>query len=450
MVSEKKQESIVFELDSEKAVGNPALGSCSGYPCYISKNSFPAHGKGWVKGVYYPREERVAIERNFSFSCRENCIVLASRIWKETEETGFGVYSYEDTEVIHVPLENGNYDISITFTNPAGRPYHAWVKANNITKIADVEIGKEDREVTFFSCIMKEELSLKILPVGLAGSREEAAMEEVYIRRISIRKRQEKMERNRPVIFLASDSTVQTYHSSDCPQTGWGQVFVQCFRGGTDRRQTWEEDGQTGRTAVYETEDIVIENRAIGGRSSRSFLDEGRLDGILYDVNPGDYVFVQFGHNDATAARPNRYVPEERFGEYLKYYIDGVRQRKATCVLVTPVARRNCEEEGGVFAISFPGYRKVMLDISKEQKVPLLDLGRETTAYLNKIGPEESKKLFLWTAPGEFPDGKYAGGVVDNTHLQRRGAEIFAGIAARLIKEYDMDNQLDKIKGFLK
>ncbi len=409
----------VFELSS-------GYGTWERYPYYRSRTSFPKAAPGWVDGIYYPREKQEELSGRAPFEFHEDYIPLASRVWKETEETGFGICSYEETEIIHIPLENGNYDIRVTFANPTGEAYHARIKVNGIVKAGDVLVGEEEGTAAFSFCVIKGELALKLLPVSLAVTREGAEEKTVYLKQIAIRKIPRKEKGDRPAIFLASDSTVQVYSKEYAPQTGWGQVFPGYFR------------------------EIKMENRAIGGRSARSFLEEGRLDEILSEVRPGDYVLVQFGHNDATAARPNRYIPEESFAEYLQYYIDGVKQRGAVCVLVTPVARRNCEEEGGAFSISFPGYRKVMLALAAEQKLPLLDLGKATTEYLKQIGAEESKKLFLWTEKGEFPESNYREGVTDNTHLQYRGAEAFAGIAARLVAEYHEDDQLDRIKAYLK
>ena len=177
-----------------------------------------------------------------------------------------------------------------------------------------------------------------------------------------------------------------------------------------------------------------------------------KYDDLLEDVKPGDFVLVQWGHNDATAARPNRYVSSEDFEKYLQYYVDGANQRGATCVLVTPVARRSftTAEDGSVSFISnFEAYRQVMLKMGKEQNIPVLDLTQASIDVCNKFGEEGSKSLFLWLNAGDYPDGAYAGGVSDSTHLQYYGAYKFAQCVAELIKDYEQDNQLDGLKSLV-
>lgn len=418
----------------------------SGVNYYIRNHSYPENAKGWVEGIYYPRQEHISQKLT---SVREKeYYILNSRVWKETEETGFGIFEYEDTDVFHILLKNADYDVTVTFGNPGDKPYQVSVKADKIKKAGSIEVDQEKKSITFCTSVINNELILKILPVCCSSTREEAKYEQVYIKQITIKKKPDKKMGLKPTVFLASDSTVQTYLNLDSPQAGWGEMLIGYFREDTDAER--DNMSQSGKPNVYETKNIRIENRAIGGRSSRSFLEEGRLDDILQEVKPGDYVLVQFGHNDATATRPNRYVAYRDFADYLRYYIDGIRQRKAVCVFVTPVARRSFDEKTGLFHISFPQYREVMLQLSRDENIPLLDLGLESRDYLNTIGPEESKKLFLWTNPGEYPESRYAAGVSDNTHLQKKGAVVFAGLAARLITEYHTDNQLDSLKKLIK
>lgn len=407
------------------------------YSCNVI--TYPNEAKGWVDGRYYNREElsianRTLIKINGMYG-------ISSLVWTETEETGFGIYQYEETTEIEIPLSNENYDVTVILTNPSGEPYKACMKANHMVKVESVEVN-EDIEVSFPISIIDGLLHMRILPEFIATKKEESIIRKVYIKDIIIKKRPLSIQGEKPTIFLASDSTVQTYDNSTAPQTGWGEVLVEYFC-------NEKENYKLVSKKVYETNDLIIENRAIGGRSSKSFLLEGRLDEILRDVKAGDYVFVQFGHNDATQARPNRYVHSSEFGNYIKYYINGVKQRKATCVLVTPVARRNCNEETGEFTISFNSYRNEMFKLSEEFHIPLLDLGKYSTKYLNTIGAEESKNLFLWVEKGEYPESTYKDGVCDNTHLQRKGALIFAGIVIDLIKKYKDDKQLTVLQEIL-
>lgn len=257
------------------------------------------------------------------------------------------------------------------------------------------------------------------------------------------------MEIKKTHIYLASDSTVQSYAKTYYPQTGWGQVFVQFFKNSDHIEVSQPTSCSYSLAKRYETDSLVIENRSIGGRSSRSFIEEGKLDELLQVIEAGDYLFVQFGHNDASIDRPNRYVSVEDFPLYIQKYIDACKERNVTCVLVTPVARRNCDENNGEFKISFSGYRDAMIRISEEQNIPLLDLGYHSYEYLKSTGIEESKELYMWVEEGEYPDGAHKDGLKDNTHLSRKGALIYAEILTKLILAYNKDSQLDEIKALL-
>lgn len=241
-------------------------------------------------------------------------------------------------------------------------------------------------------------------------------------------------------IFLLSDSTVQTYEDYYYPQTGWGQVLCENFRGSEDVVESAIDECSYPQSRRYALKNVTIENRAIGGRSSRSFIEEGKFEEAVGALNKDDYMFVQFGHNDATINRPERYVSSEDFHIYIQKYIDVCKEKDVKCVLVTPVARRNCDDTD-VFKISFDEYRKVMLKMGEEQNIPVLDLGKVSCEYLNTIGGEKSKELYLHTKKGEY-EGAYAEGVEDNTHLSVKGARIYSKMVCDLIKKEESLKEL--------
>lgn len=257
-------------------------------------------------------------------------------------------------------------------------------------------------------------------------------------------------DRRKKRIFLAGDSTMQSYGASAEPQTGWGQVWYQFLKGHEDCRIYHSPDSIFSQAMSYELEDVVIDNRAMAARSSRSFREEGRLADIEAGIEAGDYLLVQFAHNDANKGKAERYVSAEEFGNSLYPYLELCRRKGAVLVLLTAIAMRNCEEStDGSFQISFPEYREAMIRFAEKENVVLLDMGRATTEYCQKIGGEACKKLFLWTEPGEYPNSSHSGGTKDNAHLQREGAVVFAGILTGLVREYHADGRLDEIKALL-
>ncbi|MDR7110176.1 fibronectin type 3 domain-containing protein/lysophospholipase L1-like esterase [Microbacterium trichothecenolyticum] len=213
--------------------------------------------------------------------------------------------------------------------------------------------------------------------------------------------------------FITGDSTVQTYDPiAYAPQAGWGQMIDRFF-----------------------ADDVAFANHAIGGRSSKNFITQGRLDEVLRSIRPGDYLFVQFGHNDATQGVDDRYASPADYKEYLRVYVDGARQRGATPILVTPVSRRSFDAATGIFNVSFPEYVDKMKELAAEEDVLLVDLSASSRAYLNEIGPEAAKAVFLHVDPGIFANRP--AGIVDDTHFQEYGAIQMARLIAQDVAGLD-------------
>ncbi|MCZ8520928.1 MULTISPECIES: rhamnogalacturonan acetylesterase [Paenibacillus] len=201
-------------------------------------------------------------------------------------------------------------------------------------------------------------------------------------------------------IYLAGDSTVQTYTADRAPQAGWGQYI-----------------------AGYFTGEVRFENRAIGGRSSKTFIEEGRLDSILEEIREGDWLFVQMGHNDATPSRPERYTePFGSYKDYLRLYITGARDRRAVPLLVTPMGRLHTED--GTFVNDFADYCTAMKEVAEELEVPLVDLMTRSLAHYAALGYEEASRLFMVSENG-----------TDLTHFTEAGAKRLAGLLAEGIRE---------------
>ncbi|WP_419666415.1 rhamnogalacturonan acetylesterase [Streptomyces phaeochromogenes] len=210
-------------------------------------------------------------------------------------------------------------------------------------------------------------------------------------------------------VYIASDSTAQTYNSRYYPQAGWGQ-----------------------KLSSFLSSNITVANHAIGGRSSRSFIEQGRLAAIHQVIKAGDYLFVQFGHNDATVSNPERYTSPADYKEYLRNdYIRATRARGATPVVVTPVSRRSYNASTGKFNVSFPAYVDAAKAVAREEGAPLVDLAAASRVYLDGVGIEGSKGIFLWLTAGQYPN--FPNGVQDNTHFQERGAVEMARLVARAV-----------------
>jgi lysophospholipase L1-like esterase len=211
-------------------------------------------------------------------------------------------------------------------------------------------------------------------------------------------------------VFLAGDSTMAAKRPEKRPETGWGEFLGQHFDGARVR----------------------VDNHAQNGRSTRTFIAEGRWQAILDKLKPGDYVFIQFGHNDSSKEKVDRYTPPADYRANLVRFVGEVRARKATPVLLTPVMRRRFDKDGAV-QDSHGEYPDLVRQVAAEEKVALIDMHRKSAGVLARFGVEESKKLFLQLAAGEHVN--YPQGVNDNTHFSPRGAELMASLAVEGIRE---------------
>jgi len=209
-------------------------------------------------------------------------------------------------------------------------------------------------------------------------------------------------------IFLAGDSTVCNYDSSVAPRMGWGQVLGDYMKG-----------------------NISIHNHAQSGRSSKSFIDEGRLDNISKDIQKGDYFFIQFGHNDAKDDPERHTNPFTSFKYYLTKYIELAEKKEAYPVLITPVQRRSFDENK-IFIETHQEYPLAIKQLAQHRGIPLIDLTTHTRNLYESLGPEKSKDLFLWFQPGEHKN--YPDGCQDDSHFSEYGANK---VAQLVIKEIE-------------
>ena len=212
-------------------------------------------------------------------------------------------------------------------------------------------------------------------------------------------------------IFWAGDSTVQTNDYTTYPQNGIGQVFP-----------------------LFIKEEYQVENHAKNGRSTKSFMDEGRLKVIEERIGEGDFLFIQFGHNDEKKKDPTRYTePFSSYIENLEIYINVARDHGATPVLITPLERRCFMDETHLGIGEHSDYVAAMKQTAEKCKVALVDLYSMSRVELKKAGEEQSRRWYMY-----FPAGTYANHMeesLDNTHLRHEGAVHFASLIAKGIKE---------------
>ncbi len=241
-------------------------------------------------------------------------------------------------------------------------------------------------------------------------------------------------------IFTIGDSTMANKKlEGENPERGWGQMLSRYF-----------------------TDDITIDNHAVNGRSSKSFIDEGRWDAVLSKIQKGDYVFIQFGHNDEKDD-PNRHTdPGTTFDANLKKFVEDTRAKGGIPVLFNSIVRRNFGkadgnavanaikqddirngidpkapkdsiEEGATLIDTHGAYLISPKNVAKELNVTFIDLNSLTHKLVEGMGPQKSKELYLWVEPKTVP--ALPNGREDNTHLNVHGASVVAEMAVKAVAE---------------
>jgi len=206
-------------------------------------------------------------------------------------------------------------------------------------------------------------------------------------------------EKKKITIWLCGDSTMSIKETKAYPETGWGMPFV----------YFWDST-------------VLVENLARNGRSTSSFRNEGLWKKVLDNAGEGDYVFIQFGHNDEVSTKKT-YTTETEFRNNLKQYVSEARSKKTTPILLTPMARRKFDTNGKIEG-THDVYSQIVRDVAKEEKVVLLDMDKITQQFYQQVGVENSRLLFLQLKPGEHPN--YPDGKEDNTHFNELGARLVA------------------------
>jgi lysophospholipase L1-like esterase len=221
------------------------------------------------------------------------------------------------------------------------------------------------------------------------------------------------MQKRKITVYLVGDSTISIKEIIAYPETGWGMPFAHFF-----------------------DSSVIVDNRAKNGRSTKSFLVEKLWQPIVRGLNEGDYVFIQFGHNDEVKEKVGRYTPIDEFKSNLVRYITDSRSKKAIPVVLTPVARRKFDGKGTVVETHLL-YSEAVREVAMQQKVTLIDLDKRSQELLQQFGHEFSKHLFLQLQPGEHPN--YPDGRDDNTHFSELGARKIAQIVLAEIKTSNLD-----------
>ncbi|MGM8360634.1 rhamnogalacturonan acetylesterase [Flavobacterium sp. ARAG 55.4] len=239
--------------------------------------------------------------------------------------------------------------------------------------------------------------------------------------------------KQKTIVYLIGDSTMadyannyepgKDYMKTRYPVTGWGQVFQRYL----------VKDSLQKVNQLIKTDSAFVDDRARGGRSTRTFFQEGRWRAVYENLKKDDLVLMQFGHNDAAETMTERYVPIEGYKEFLRLFVNQTRSKGAVPIILTPVARNYPWADGKLQNVHGL-YDQAAKDVAKELNVMLIDLNRKSMDFFTQKGETFSAENYFMNLPaGKFE--AYPEGQKDNTHFQTKGAIEVARLVFEGMKE---------------
>lgn len=241
-------------------------------------------------------------------------------------------------------------------------------------------------------------------------------------------------------MYLIGDSTVADYslekdfQTKRYPVTGWGQVFQPFLR----------KDSLHLLKHLIKGDSALVDDRAKGGRSTRTFFEEGRWAEVYKQLKKNDVVMIQFGHNDAAENKPERYVNINGYKEYLRLFVNQAREKGGIPILLTPVARNYPWNEGRLSNVHGE-YPQAVKEVAKELDVLLIDLNELSMSSFSQRGQEYVSTHYFMNLPA----GKYVAypeGQKDNTHFQPEGATEVARLVFEAMKRLNSSSGKGKGK----
>lgn len=325
--------------------------------------------------------------------------VHADELYSETFDMTKVKADKTDGVIKEVEVPDGDYTVTVTTGGKTETNANIYINGGERVRAYTLEAGETQENE---QPVVPQDGKITVQVIG-----ENPNVTEITIEQIPAREKAES-----PTIYIAGDSTAQTYdYTKAYPQTGWGQEIDKYF-----------------------TDDITIENRAMAGRSSKSYNNDGRLDKILTEMHPGDYVFIQFGINDGAENKPERYISVEDYKTLItEKYIGEVEKRGGTPVLMTANPAAWWDEENNCFMESRRDYADPTREIAEETGCAFIDANRIVTDVWNSMDKDEVLSGYFICEPLESK--AYPTGTNDTTHMKPKGANTVAGLIADAISD---------------
>ncbi|AIQ52156.1 rhamnogalacturonan acetylesterase [Paenibacillus sp. FSL R7-0331] len=301
-----------------------------------------------------------------------------------------GDYFAEGVPTLLMDVPNGNYRVTLQIGSADRSAVTTVREGLGRIKLLDMNTGAGELMTRTFA-VHVDDGQLKLAFGGAAP-----AVQHVKVERAA----------GIPTLYLAGDSTVTDQPSGQFPYSGWGQMI-----------------------GLYLNEGIAVANHARSGKSAKTFIQESRLLRIAKKIGKGDFLLLQFAHNDEKEKEEGE-GPFTTYQQYLKEHVELARTAGAYPVLVAPMHRRFFEPDGSI-RNTHGDYIEAMRQLAVREAVPFADLAGLSKTYFEELGEERTKDIFLWAEPGRYPN--LPEGAQDNTHFSETGAIQIARLVAEAI-----------------
>lgn len=367
-------------------------------------------------------EEASAYVRKFDFGSGELATgyeaVLPSTTY--TKEMGYGIVSRHPVEAVDRKGEDALRSDFIT----SNGPFYFTVELPEGNYQVKVYLG--DQKGTSVNTVKAESRRLMLKEVKTATGKVEEHIFTVNVRTPRIDGKDSIRLKQREIVYLNWDDKLTLEFNNSRPALAAIEItevkeVITLFLAGnstvTDQEyEPWAAWGQM--IPLFFKPGVVVANYAESGESLKAFVGEKRLEKVLSKIRQGDYLFIEFAHNDQKPG-DSHVEPFTSYKEYLKLFIMEARTRKAKPVLVTSMHRRRFNENGEIIN-TLSDYPDAMRQLAKEEQVPLIDLNAMSREFYEAMGPEESKKAFVHYPAGTFPGQEEE--LKDDTHFSTYGA----------------------------
>ncbi|MBW3087201.1 hypothetical protein KIH77_00380 [Bifidobacterium sp. 82T24] len=405
---------------------------------------YPNEAPGWVDGAYERRSAEFAPVPDEAYGT-DGLVFATRRLVEESEALNDDPNTIARTSyfigtgvTIAAPSKGYRITAEVLGTDEIGHTFRAIVNGQDVAQFA--LRPDQRREIVFDVQLTRRDIELTFVPVEGCDDAT-TGWGELTLTRLSY----EPIVQNRtdrPHIFIAADSTVQTYFDEEAPQAGWGEWLAWFLMAGHGFSYGHDTASTVLQARVFTGDGPTIHNRALGGRGLRSYLNDHRFHKLLGSLAPNDVVLIQFGINDESKTRPMRYIPLDEYADWLDRYVVSIADRGARPVLVTAIPQYP-QGAGVDVGKALDPYAEITRTYAAEHDVPLIDLRRLAGEYLARLPEENVDAVFLRASALQYQ--RHPDGIRDIVHIGVTGAKAYARIVARelgtIYPEFDFHDE---------